>query len=77
MSHLWDVLNELKPKAMLIQNSFGTKAVGHFDHYKLGTQTLTGRNMSIAFNKGLRQAGWKAIKTGWWNERPKLWIKVR
>jgi SAM-dependent methyltransferase len=73
ISHLRDILYRFKPKALLIANSFGTKAIGHFNYYNVNGSNLNGKATSRQFNLELRKWGFEKIKTQLWNNRPSYW----
>jgi len=72
--HLREILH-LKPQALLIANSFGTKSIGHFDSYEVDGETISAADTRKAFHRTLRQAGYRPIKTKMWNSRPRYWRK--
>jgi len=73
-----ETLNEIliknNPKKLLIANSFGTKAVGHFIEYKYQNNLYSGKEISKIFNNHLRKKGYKKINTSLWNNRPSYWV---
>lgn len=76
IDHLDYIVETLNPKAMLIANAFGPRAIGHFTHYDVSDyQQINAKNMSKIFNNRMRYHGYKKIKTKLWNNRPNYWIK--
>ena len=73
IDHLLDILQKLKPRVLLIANTFSQKSVGHFDYYKVNGSLLDGKTTSRLFNSELRNAGYIQIKTKLWNNRPAYW----
>jgi len=76
VDHLNEVLDAVSPKAMLIANAFGTRAIGHFESYNVGGKTVSSKAASKAFNDTLRGRGYMRAKTKMWNNRPAYWKKV-
>lgn len=81
LDHLDYVVETINPKAMLIANAFGPKAIGHFDSY-LVLQSESGQYESITakeagklFNKRMKHHGYHKVKTKLWNNRPAYWKK--
>jgi SAM-dependent methyltransferase len=73
LTHLDEVLTTLKPRALLIANSFGAQAVGHFRHYWVAEQWVDAATTSRKFNSMLRFAGYEKVETKLWNSRPTYW----
>ena len=71
--HLEEIITKLQPKALLLANSFNTKASGHFDYYKINGQYIEAQKAPKAFNDYLRSFGYKKLKTKTWNSRPNYW----
>ena len=75
------LINHLKPKYLLLANTFGQKSVGHFNYYKLNDcygsapQLAESIKVSRIFNNVLKKAGYTQIKTGLWNNRPNFWCQ--
>ena len=76
VQYLRNVLFQLKPKALLIANAFGTKAIGHFFCYNIDRKFLNGKQTSKLFNMELIKWGYTKIKTKLWNNRPTYWKKT-
>ena len=76
IEHLIDIIEKLKPKNMLIANSFNVKSVGHFTHYKVNGQDISEKYISKIFNKTLIDHGYQKVKTKLWNNRPTYWKLV-
>ena len=74
IQHLNEILFMLEPRALLIANTFNSRAIGHFNHYRVNGAFLDGRITSRRFNKELREKGYTKIKTKLWNNRPTCWI---
>ena len=73
IEHLIDVLDNSKPKYMLIANTFNGKAIGHFNQYYHLGETYSGKEISKKFNNTLRDYGYEKVKTKCWNSRPAYW----
>jgi SAM-dependent methyltransferase len=76
IEHLIDVIESCKPKYMLIANSFGPKAIGHFDFYFHGNRKYPAKEMSKMFNNKLKDIGYKKVKTNCWNNRPTFYERL-
>lgn len=74
VEHLVEVLDALRPRSLFIANSFGAKAVGHFDRYGVDDDLVDGKLASRLFWKKLRERGYCPVETGFWNNRPAYWI---
>ena len=73
ISHLNDVLEICKPKALIIANSFGTKSIGHFINHSYDNNSFDGKTTSKLFNDFLKSKGYTRMKTKCWNNRPTYW----
>lgn len=71
--HLQDVLRAASPRAMLIANSFGTRAIGHFPRYFVRGQWKDGTATKREFAAELRASGYVKVRTSFWNNRPTYW----
>lgn len=74
MDHLRNILSTLRPKYLLIANSFGTYSIGHFDNYLVDGNLLNGKETSKLFNKEMKKLGYINVKTKLWNNRPSYWV---
>ena len=82
IDHLLNIIEMVSPKYFFIANSFNTRSVGHFEHYKF-TDTKKPPHIflkheseiSRLFNNTLREYGYEKIKTKLWNNKPTLWRK--
>jgi len=82
IEHLDHLMSVITPKAMLIANAFGTKAIGHFDYYKytnslFGVMSIDAKSMSKMFNNKMREYGYEKQDTTLWNNRPAYWVKLQ
>jgi hypothetical protein len=75
IAHLESVLSACNPRVAVIANAFTAKATGHFDSYKTLAGPADGVTTSKKFNQVLREKGYKKAETGFWNNRPAVWIK--
>jgi len=75
LDHLEEVLTTLTPRTLLVANSFGTRAIGHFNHYLVAGQPMPGHALSRMFNAALRHHGYRKMKTAMWNQRPAYWVR--
>lgn len=73
IGHLIEVIEKLRPRYLLIANTFNSPSVGHFPHYLVNGVTYDGRSTSKLFNNELRQGGYIKADTKLWNSRPTYW----
>ena len=62
LDHVKSVIDRLKPKYMVIANSFNVWAIGHFLNYKHGDRIIDQSKMGKIFNEYLRSQGYDNIK---------------
>ena len=74
IAHLADVLTT-DPEYLWIQNSFGSKALGHFVNYKRSSDWISGDGINRAFNGVMRSVGYAKVETKCWNDHPVYWKK--
>jgi hypothetical protein len=74
ISHLLELI-KLQPKYFIVANTFGQRAVGHFDYYQLDGSMVSGKEISKVFNNTLRKSGYEKVETTLWNNRPMYWKK--
>lgn len=70
-----DIILSKKPKLIILANSFGTDAVGHFREYKVRDEMINEKKISRIFNKHLRDNDFELLKLKFWNNRPCVWRK--
>jgi len=75
VDHLHAMLGQMRPRALLVANSFGTRSIGHFDDYMIDRQRIEGSRCSRMFNSALRHDGYEKQKTTFWNGRPAYWVR--
>lgn len=74
VEHLREMVAALKPRAFLIANAFGTRAIGHFEVYSVNGQNVPAfREIGRIFNGTLRELGYQKVNTKLWNQRPTYW----
>ena len=71
--HAVDVINGLKPRIMIIANTFTAPSIGHFDLYDTEYGLVPNKKIGRQFNSALRDFGYIPIKTKLWNNRPMYW----
>lgn len=80
--HLKDVVEEIEPDSMIVANAFGSTSVGHFDQYlfkrKDGREYEEIQNKSAGrrWNSTARDLGYEKVPTGYWNNRPAVWVRT-
>lgn len=70
-----DTFIKLKPKYIVLANSFNTHSVGHFTSYLINGQSIDQSKVSRIANAHLRANGYSQVKTGFWNNKPTVWKK--
>jgi len=75
VAYLRTVLS-LCPSHLLIANSFGADAIGHFRTYHVDGHACDGRTTSRLFNAELRTQGYRKVETKLWNNRPAYWVRT-
>jgi len=80
ISQLEREIRTYRPKALLIANAFGTRAIGHFEVYDCssaqdygGGKRVSGKEARKIFRKTLLALGYVKQKTNLWNNRPQYW----
>ncbi len=73
VEHLRHVVGCIKPKALLIANTFNSDSIGHFNSYNIGGRMVDGREASRRFNQEMRGLGYCEVDTNLWNNRPTYW----
>ena len=73
--HLKTII-EQKPKLLVMANSFGATAVGHFPKYKIGDSLFGNKETGRHFSKWLKNNGYKKVETGFYNNRPAIWERA-
>ena len=76
IDHLTEVLDVLNPVGLLVANSFGGRAVGHFNRYEVSGRWVDGKFAARLFNDELRSRGYVQVQSGFWNNRPSHWKKL-
>jgi 2-polyprenyl-3-methyl-5-hydroxy-6-metoxy-1,4-benzoquinol methylase len=82
--HLLDVIEHNQPKYLIMANAFNAKSFGHFDYFYNGQWAGKGleldsyihcKKMGRMFSQMLKSEGYSKLKTGFWNDRPNVWVK--
>jgi len=73
ITYLASVLDTLTPRVLLVANTFGQRAIGHFDSYLVEGERLDGAATSRRFGQILRSRGYERVETKFWNNRPAYW----
>jgi len=76
IAHVRQVVTSLKPKYMVIANSFNVWAIGHFNEYYFDGRVVDQKEAGREFNKYVRSLGYESIKCGMWNNKPLVWRKI-
>jgi len=75
LDHLEEVLGLCQPRIAVVANAFTAKATGHFDRYTVGGASVDGKTASKRFNDHMRAQGYAKLETGFWNNRPVVWVR--
>lgn len=75
--YLRGLLDLLRPRALLVANTFNAPSIGHFKSYAVDGKMVPGPAASRAFGRELRASGYEKVKTKLWNSRPALWWRRR
>lgn len=75
IEHLEHVIRSVKPKAIILANSFDVRAIGHFNTHYYREAEFTAKQMKKLFLEHLRKMCYNKIKTKCWNQRP-LYFKL-
>lgn len=76
VAHLREIINTTNPDTLIIANSFGARAIGHFNIYKVDGSIIPSHIIGRKFNDCLRSRGYEKMITKLWNNRPAIWVKV-
>ena len=76
IAHLREVIEKLSPRFLIIANSFGVVAPGHFINYIDKGKEISGDKISRQFNLALESLGYKKMKVQFWNNRPSYYKRV-
>ncbi len=71
--HISELANEVVPRFFCMVNSFNTRSIGHFEQYEHDGSLIPAKSASRVIGKILRNAGYKKLKTKYWNGRPTVW----
>jgi len=77
IDHAYEVLSIVRPKHIIVANSFNGRAIGHFNTYFHKGAGYSGRKIGRMFNASLRWLGYEKIKTKMWNDRPSVWSREK
>lgn len=74
--YLQYILMKADPKILIVANTFGSPAIGHFPTYLTHEgPTQSGRETARDFTSMLRYYGYKNLDCHFWNNRPQVWSK--
>lgn len=77
ITFLLKLIEAYNPKYFIVANTFTQMATGHFkDYYDEYGNILSGKEMSRYFYKTLRAHGYKAVQTGFFNNRPRIFKRI-
>ena len=77
IDQLEKLLIQCNPRFLIIANSFGAEAIGHFPIYKHRNIEIKNKDMGRYFNKHLRLCGYRQMNIKNWNNRPTYWEKIK
>ena len=75
IDHLVNILNIANPSILIVANSFGAESIGHFKEYKYCNNIMNPLMTSKRFNKTIIEHGFNKIDTGFWNNRPMVYLR--
>lgn len=67
-------LLKMKPKYLIIANSFNTYSIGHFNTYIVDGKKIDQTKISRIFNDTLKKHNYLYMNTGFWNNKPQVWV---
>lgn len=73
--HADEVLEALRPRALIVQNTFNEDATGHFSDYIVGGEVQKRHRVGKVWNDNLIAHGYRQVDTKMWNRRPSLWVQ--
>lgn len=73
--HLDKVVAECSPRVLVLANSFGPRAIGHFSTFYSGGKAIPNKQMGRVFGKRLKDHGYKKLETNIWNNKPSVWVR--
>lgn len=68
-----EIVAHSAPRHMVLANTFGPEAIGHFREYLIGSTRVEASKMSRRFNDRLRSHGYVKQVASLWNDRPSIW----
>ena len=77
IKHLLYILENTKPKFIIFANAFGSKAIGHFNIYLINGIKIENKKVGRLFNKILKEKGYIRMETGFYNNRPYIFEKIK
>lgn len=77
IGHLDEILERARPRYLVVANAFTGRAPGHFLFYVHAGEIVSGAEMTRRFHRRLRAAGYEQGPDRFWNERPRVFEKVR
>jgi SAM-dependent methyltransferase len=75
VDHLRELLEVGRPRVVVAASTFGSPSAGHFPAYRVDGADLDGRATAAAWAAAMRDAGFVQRKTGFWNNRPSVWVR--
>lgn len=73
IDHLRELVSLHCPRAWIIANSFGTRAIGHFETYFVHGCRVGEKRVSRLFNREMETLGYHRARTTMWNNKPAYW----
>jgi SAM-dependent methyltransferase len=74
IDHLREILRNVRPRAWLVANAFGARSIGHFRWYQSDDGPVDGGSFGRVFAKEMRAQGYRSVSSGFWNNRPGVWV---
>ena len=76
VAHLNFLSAWMRPDWWVIASTFNSRSIGHFPAYRHNSEVVPGRAIGRRFNGQLRADGFRALKLGFWNNRPAVWERT-
>jgi hypothetical protein len=74
INHFQKIINQ-RPPVIVMANSFSAKSVGHFNSYSMDGVEVEPKKAGRVFNSWMRGNGYRKLPTGFYNDRPYVWVR--
>lgn len=76
-AHLSELIQRFSPKMIICANAFGAESFGHFPEYKVDDQVVSNKAVGRQFGKYMKLWGFAKLETGFWNNRPTVYLRAQ